>query len=152
MHERKAITIVSRYRRFGAGLCLLLLLQSGCAAVRPKPEVPEPTPPPQPSVYQPPQEDKALTGPATGIYTEAEAALQAGRYSTAEVLLERALRIEPQNPHYWYSLSMAKYRQGRFSQAVQFCLKAESLAASQPALLLRARDLLSLARKAAGMQ
>ncbi len=152
MHELNAITIVSRYRRFGIGLCLLLLLQCGCAGIRPKPEGPEPESRPQPGVYQQPEEYKPLTGPATSIYTEAEAALQAGRYSTAETLLERALRIEPQNPHYWYTLSMVKYRQERFSEAVQFCLKAESLAASQPALLARTRELLILAKKAEGVQ
>jgi uncharacterized protein HemY len=66
------------------------------------------------------------------------------------MLLERALRIEPRNPHYWYTLGMAKYRQKQYPQAVQFCLKAESLAASQPGLLARSRELLNQAKKASG--
>lgn len=162
MCDSKIIAAAGRYRRLTVCLCLLLLLQSGCAAVRPKHSVPPPevppsrptvsVPPDRPVVTPPPVEYKAITGKATGIYNEAEEALRAGRYSTAEMLLERALRIEPQNPHYWYTLGMAKYRQGKYPQAIQFCLKAESLAASQPGLLARNRELLTQAKKASGAQ
>lgn len=174
MYDIKMIAAVSRTcraRRLTVCLCLLLLLQSGCAAFRPKHQVPLPeappvppvqpvqplrptvaVPPDRPVVPPPPVDYKPMTGKAAGIYNEAEEALRSGRYSHAEMLLERALRIEPQNPHYWYTLGMAKYRQKQYPQAVQFCLKAESLAASQPGLLARSRELLSQAKKAAGGQ
>lgn len=96
--------------------------------------------------YQP------VTGKAAAIYNQAEKAMQAGNYPSAELLLERALRIEPRNGHYWYSLGLAKFRQKQYAQAVQFCLKAESLAGSQPGLIARNQVLLTHAKKAAGMK
>jgi tetratricopeptide (TPR) repeat protein len=159
MDDMKNIAAAGSCRRFTVWFCLLLLLQGGCAAVRPRQQVPpelpptRPTvsvPPDRPAVPEPPAEYKATTGRATGIYNEAEEALRAGQYAHAEMLLERALRIEPRNPHYWYTLGMAKYRQKQYPQAVQFCLKAESLAASQPGLLARSRELLNQAKKASG--
>lgn len=159
MNDKKLLEAANSCRRITVWLCFLLLLQSGCAAVRPRQQVPpelptsRPTvsvPPDRLEVTEPPAEYKAKTGWATGIYNEAEAALRAGRYAHAEMLLERALRIEPQNPHYWYTLGMAKYRRKQYPQAIQFCLKAESLAASQPGLLARSRELLDQAKKASG--
>lgn len=130
-------------------ICLLPLLLSavallnGCAPVRP-------TPPPRPEISPPPPpvEYKPVTGPAAALYLEAEKALQAGRYDAAEMLLERALRIEPQNPHYWYTMAQVKYRQGRYQETVQFCLKAESLAGKKSPLAPRNRELLEQARRA----
>lgn len=155
MHDSRIIAAAGRCHRFAICLCMVLLLLNGCAAVGPKRRVPPPPPPTAtvpPVVSLPPVEYKAVTGPAAGIYAEAEEALRAGRYSQAEMLLERALRIEPQNPHYWYTLGMTKYRQGQYPQAVQLCLKAESLAASQPGLLARNRELLIQAKEASGEQ
>ncbi len=129
--------------------CLLPLMFSamvllhGCAPVRPTPPpIPEISPP------QPPVEYKPVTGPAAALYFEAEKALQGGRYDAAEMLLERALRIEPQNPHYWYTMAEVKYRQGRYPETVQFCLKAESLAGKKSPLAPRNRELLQQAQRA----
>ena len=106
----------------------------------------------RPAMTEPVGDYKPITGRAAGIYNEAEEAMQAGRFAPAEMLLERALRIEPRNAHYWYTLGLAKFRQKQYPQAVQFCLKAESLAGSQPGLLARNQVLLAKAKKAAGMQ
>jgi tetratricopeptide (TPR) repeat protein len=123
-----------------------MLLLNGCGAVRPisptSPAIPPSPPPPTPSEYKP------VTGPAAGLYAEAEKALQAGRYAASEMLLERALRIEPQNPHYWYTMAQVKYRQGLYRETVQFCLKAESLAGKQSPLAPRNRELLQQAQRA----
>ena len=62
------------------------------------------------------------------------------------MLLERALRIEPRNPHYWHGLAQVKYHQGKYRETVQFCLKVESLAAKQPQLIARNKELLRQAR------
>jgi len=120
-----------------------MVLLNGCAPVRP-------IPPPSPEISQPPPpvEYKPVTGPATALYHEAEKAVQAGRYDAAEMLLERALRIEPQNPHYWYTMAEVKYRQGRYPETVQFCLKAESLAGKKSPLAPRNRELLQQAQQA----
>ena len=81
-------------------------------------------------------------GPAHSLYLQADRALQSGSPGQAEILLERALRIEPGNPLYWYSLGRAKYDQGDFAQTVQFCLKAEGTMSRNPGLARRNRELL----------
>ncbi len=124
-----------------------LMLMTGCAPVRPTPPLSPATSPPPPSV-----EYKPVTGPATALYLEAEKALQAGRSDAAEMLLERALRIEPQNPHYWYTMAQVKYRQGRYPETVQFCLKAKSLAGKNSPLAPRNLELLQQAQRAMQMQ
>lgn len=101
--------------------------------VRPAP-LPEPesaTEPPAPSLpaYSP------RTGPAKALYLNAEQALTRGEWEQAEMLIERALRIEPRNPHYWYTLARIKYAQGDSSQAIQLCRKSTSLAGGEPQLI-----------------
>jgi cytochrome c-type biogenesis protein CcmH/NrfG len=49
-------------------------------------------------------------------------------------MLERALRIEPRNPHYWYALAQAVFAQGNHARTEQLCLKVDSLAGNDPAL------------------
>lgn len=66
-------------------------------------------------------------GPGASLFGEAEKALAAGRASEAEILLERALRLEPRNPLYWHTLGQAKFNQRKYAEAVQFCRKAETL-------------------------
>lgn len=116
------------------------------------PAVAEPPVEEHPAMTEPPGDYTPITGRAAGIYNEAEEAMQAGRFAPAEMLLERALRIEPRNAHYWYTLGLVKFRQKQYPQAVQFCLKAESLAGSQPGLLARNQVLLTQAKKAAEMK
>jgi predicted Zn-dependent protease len=128
-----------RYRL--ALFLLVVLILNGCAAPR-KTESPSSPVIPPPSEYQP------VTGPAAALYKEADRALQSGRLAESEMLLERALRIEPRNPYYWHSMAQVKYRQKKYHEAVQFCLKADSLAGKQPQLLARNKELLQQAKKA----
>ena len=74
--------------------------------------------------------------------------MQAGRLADSEILLERALRIEPRNPYYWHSLAEVKYRKGQYRETVQLCLKADSLAARYPQLVARNKELMAQAKKA----
>ena len=121
---------------FFAGM-LLFLLQS-CTSHQPV-YPPEPPSPPQ-AIYAP------QTGPATAIYTDAYKALQAAQYTKSEMLIERALRIEPRNPHYWYTMALVKFRQGQYAQTIQFCLKAGSLAGNQHLLADLNKKLMAEAR------
>jgi hypothetical protein len=45
-------------------------------------------------------------------------------------------------------MAQVKYRQGKYRETVQFCLKAESLAGKQPQLVTRNKELLQQAKKA----
>lgn len=104
-------------------------------------QIPVPTPAPAPPPTPTPAPAPPVAGPAAPLYAEAETALQAGNYPAAEMLLQRALRIEPRNPHYWYALARSAAQQGNHRQTVQFCLKAASLATADSQLMHRIRSL-----------
>jgi len=124
-----------------AVLFLVVAILNGCAAPRKTaPPIADPETPPPALEYKP------VAGPAAALFHEAEGAQQAGRLAEAEMLLERALRIEPRNPHYWHGLAQVKYRQGKYRETVQLCLKVESLAAKQPQLIARNKELLRQAK------
>lgn len=148
-------------------LLMALLLLHGCAGIsdrlsfpappskpartlptKPAPALPIPqdTPAP-PTADQAPESPSVPTGPAHSLFLQADRALQSGRPGQAEILLERALRIEPGNPLYWYSLGRAKYDQGDFAQTVQFCLKAEGTMSRNPGLARRNRELMENAAR-----
>jgi tetratricopeptide (TPR) repeat protein len=95
----------------------------------PEPESATETPAPSLPAYSP------RTGPAKALYLNAEQALARGEREQAEMLIERALRIEPRNPHYWHTLARIKYAQGDSSQAIQLCRKSTSLAGGEPQLI-----------------
>ncbi len=119
---------------------LLLFLLQSCSSHQPSyPHEPPPRLPPA-------EEYTPRTGPATAIYNDAYRALEAAQYPQSEMLMERALRIEPRNPHYWYTMALVKFRQGEYTQTVQFCLKAGSLAGNQYLLSDLNRKLMEQAR------
>jgi tetratricopeptide (TPR) repeat protein len=148
-------------------LLMALLLLHGCAGIgdrlsfpakpskpartlptTPATATPTPQQAPAPSTTQPEQASQPQpAGPAHSLYLQAERALRSGNPGQAEILLERALRIEPGNPLYWYSLGRAKYDQGDFAQTVQFCLKAEGTMSRNPGLARRNRELLENASR-----
>lgn len=137
-------------------LLLISLVLHGCAILGPveKPGTPRPQPGaplPQPGAPAPQQTPPAVqTGPARSLYAQANEALAAGHPGQAEMLLERALRIEPGNAQFWHALGQSKYDQGEFAQAVQFCLKSESLARDNGGLGQRNRELLGKAYRKLG--
>ncbi|MBU1566869.1 MAG: hypothetical protein KJ630_14755 [Proteobacteria bacterium] len=116
---------------------------NGCAT----PRLVAPPSAPGPEVVPPPSEYRPVTGPAAALYIEAEKALQSGRLAHSEMLLERALRIEPRNPYYWHTMAQVKYRQGQYRETVQFCLKSDSLAGKQTQLVASNKELLRQAKK-----
>lgn len=74
-------------------------------------------------------------GPASGLYGEAKEIFAQGKNDQAEMTLERALRIEPGNPAYWYYMGKIKLRKKQYAQAIQLCLKSKSLAGKNEALM-----------------
>ena len=152
-----------------APFLLLLLLTTilyGCAVTVPAPsrptrplptEVPPPTAPTPAEVPRPvePSPGKVArpTGPAGSLYLEAESALRSGNPGRAEMLVERALRIDQGNGRYWHLLGRAKFDQGAFPQAVQFFRMAESRIRGDRELARRNREYLDAAvAKAGGRQ
>ncbi len=141
-------------------LFLVFLILPSCAVQQPvrhykAPEsmehlkTPAPIEPPEiEAPVHPPQ--SVLSGPARSLYTKANKALKSGRPGQADMLLERALRIEPRNALFWHLLGQSKYAQGDFVQAVQFCRKSESLAGNNNKLRQYNRSLLQRAYRKLG--
>ncbi|SHO44726.1 tetratricopeptide repeat protein [Desulfopila aestuarii] len=153
-------------------LALLALLLNGCAIKQPvqQPAYPtkkpsthttpskRPTPSyPAPQVVQPQPEPSPQTTPATtytpktgaggALYSSAQGAINRGDYQQAEMSLERALKIEPRNAHYWYSMAQVKYKQKQYSQTVHLCSKSKSLAGKNSQLISLNDDLSAKARQ-----
>jgi tetratricopeptide (TPR) repeat protein len=71
----------------------------------------------------------AEEGRAAGtLLASARQNVRAGQFSQAEMVLERALRLEPRNARLWYEMAQVKYGQKDYGQVVQFCIKSNSLA------------------------
>lgn len=63
---------------------------------------------------------------AASLLKDAEQALGSGDALKAEKYLERAIRIEPQNPLLWHGLAQSKFQQDQYSQTIQMSLKSNS--------------------------
>lgn len=128
-------------------VALFLLLLNGCgkqAVFYPPPA--EPFPEDQPPKAVPTVPKGYSSGPANALYNDATQAMAAGAFDRAELSLERALRIEPGNPYYWYTMGKVKYRQGANNQAIQFCLKSKSLAGRDMKLIKMNDELIAQIR------
>ena len=104
----------------------------------PQASAPEsPTPPPRQSAPEP---QAAIPPPPSQpgvLFTNANKAMQAGQLDRAEMQLERALRLAPRDPQLWHAMANLRFRQSNYAQAIQFCLKSNSLAGRNKALLRR---------------
>ena len=120
---------------------LLSFLLYGCTARSPIPSPSYPEPAKPVAIYSP------KLGPAASLYRQAESSLAQGRYRQAEMELERALRIEPRNGDYWYTMARVKYHQNLPDQAIQFSLKSKSLAGHNSDLIRLNDELIGSARQ-----
>lgn len=67
----------------------------------------------------------------------ADKAMQAGELDKAEMHLERALRLSPREAQLWHTMARVRFEQGNYAQAVQLCLKSNSLAGRNGAVVRR---------------
>ena len=148
-----AIAAVTLIRPAGRALTLLLfaLALHGCALPLSPPADSNRQPLPAATGTAEPEAPAPLTptGPAASLSRQAESALQAGDPGRAEILIERALRIDPGQALYWHILGRARYDQGAYAEAVQFFLKAESRMAGSGDLARTNRQYLEAARSRA---
>jgi Flp pilus assembly protein TadD len=91
-----------------------------------------------PGTAQPPPAPAAtrhfeLGGAASALVTQAHARVAAGDYLAATTTLERAQRIEPDNPLVWIELGRVQLAASNPAQADAMGHKAVSLAAGDPA-------------------
>jgi tetratricopeptide (TPR) repeat protein len=133
-----------------AGLMLLTAL-GGCTLPPPyqppkpvpAPTIPEPAPvetkpapPPapveQPPPPPPPAREPTLNPASRALIAQSQSQAAARNYSAAAGSLERALRIEPENPLLWIELGKVRQAEGNFVQAENMGRKAVSMASSAP--------------------
>lgn len=140
-----------------APLILLTILVSACRLPNPytAPSKPQQTPPsggaptlPSPSPEQvpppverqpvpetpPPQPPRSyeLGAAARSLVEQAHAQAAAGNLPVAASSIERALRIEPNNPLLWIELGQVRQAESNFEQAENLGRKALSLATGDP--------------------
>lgn len=92
----------------------------------------------QPIPQGAPEQKAALPLPAgqTGVLlASANKSMEAKQFDKAEMQLERALRLAPRDPQLWHAMALVRFGQANYAQAVQFCLKSNSLAGKNRALL-----------------
>lgn len=135
------------FRLFNGFSLIFLLVLSGCGLDRTI-LFPQPGPSSQePVVEEPITIESSRKGPAEALYREAKVSMAQGNNQQAELAIERALRIEPGNAFYWYTMGKIKYRQGAYEEAIQLCLKSRSLAGRHTKLVHANDRLIDLAQK-----
>ncbi len=82
------------------------------------------------------------TGASTLLLEQGRAQHEAGAYADATSTIERALRIDPNNPELWLELGEIKWDEGNREQAELMARKALSLAAGDRAVESRAMRLI----------
>ncbi|NNK96329.1 MAG: hypothetical protein HKP41_18415 [Desulfobacterales bacterium] len=125
---------------------LVLFLISSCATIAPE----RPVPPPAPQASLPPPDRSIAPTPksqaAASLHDKARDYLAMGKYSQAELTIERALRIDPRNAGIWYTLAQTKYLQKEYAQTINMCLKSKSLITKHDRLQKMNDDLISQAQ------
>lgn len=131
----------------------MVTLLTACPSLRsPAPEFPErpagPTPAPSPGTAQPPQsappgqppgapsrpppKQYHLGAASSALVAQAHKQLTGGDFGLAAATIERAMRVEPDNPLLWIELGRVRYIAGDYSQADSMGHKALALAAGDP--------------------
>ena len=98
---------------------MLLAVSSGCAL---QGEMPGAGVPPPPSA------DGGMSPASESLLAQARAQRNAGEPGQASMTLERAIRIDPDQPALWLELARVHFDDGNFTQAEQLARKAGALA------------------------
>jgi len=148
-------------RTLGALLAAALLL-SGCSTPSPRPQPPSnavPTPqssgplapsplPPPPEQPAPPPHENRLSPATSALVTQARALISHGDLVDASSTLDRALRIEPNNPLLWIELGRLRLVESDAHQAEVCGHKALALASGDRGTQAQAGRLLADALRA----
>ncbi len=113
---------------------IFILLAAGCAPHYPPSQKPSPqsyTKKPDSRLPHIPPEEHGIPSPSLRVIgspnmyqKEAYTALERSNYRSAESLLERGIRNQPDNSSLWYDLARVKYLQGEYHQSAQLAKKA----------------------------
>jgi tetratricopeptide (TPR) repeat protein len=159
--SRSLKNVVGRAKNLlGAGtLTAASLLLSGCPSPGPRPEAPSapapvtapaPAAPAAPSLPPPPPRENHLSPATPSLVTQAHTLVSHGDLDGASSTLDRALRIEPNNPLLWIELGRLRMAENDAHQAEGCGRKALRLASGDRATQARAGRLLADALRALG--
>lgn len=95
-------------------------------------------------------QDGALSPPVMALVNLAERQIERGQTEAGAASLERALAIEPQNPHLWHRLARLRLQQGALAQAAELAAKSNLYAGTTPALQVRNWRLIAEVRERQG--
>ncbi len=90
-------------------------------------EPPQPLPPPVVVVREP-----TLSAASRALVGQAQNQLASKNYPVAAASIERALRIEPDNPLLWIELGKVRQAEGNYVQAENMARKAASMSVNSP--------------------
>jgi tetratricopeptide (TPR) repeat protein len=117
----------------------------------PPPEQPLPPPEPMEEPPAPPiQREYQLGSAAQSLVNQARTQAAAGNFAVAAGSIERALRIEPNNPLLWIELGRVRQAEGNYAQAENMGRKGLSLATGDPRTPSSAWRLIAEALRARG--
>nr|WP_298726295.1 hypothetical protein [uncultured Steroidobacter sp.] len=112
----------------------------------PPPEQPsEQPPPPAPVIREP-----VLSAASRALVGQAQLQLKSKNYPVAASSIERALRIEPDNPLLWIELGKVRQAEGNYVQAENMGRKAASMSVNAPKAYSAAWTLISESLRARG--
>jgi predicted Zn-dependent protease len=94
---------------------------------QPPSTTPEPAPPPAPVVREP-----TLGAASRALVSQAQTQMATKNYVVAAASIERALRIEPDNPLLWIELGKVRFAEGNYVQAENMARKAVSMSVNAP--------------------
>jgi Tfp pilus assembly protein PilF len=126
----------------------------GGPVTTPQPASPQPGPgtpaPPAPPSAGPPPKQFHLGAAASALVTQAHGQLGGGDTAQAAATLERALRIEPENPLVWIELGRVRLAENNPAQADAMARKALTLASGDAAAQSSAWRLIADSQRARG--
>ena len=151
-------------RRLALGLSAAAVL-SACSVLGPRPPASEPPPgaspgpspsqpspsqpsSPQPPAHPPPARENRLSPATRSLVTQARAQIAHGDLPAASSTLDRALRIEPNNPLLWIELGRLRLAESDAHQAEGCGRKALALASGDRGTQAQAGRLLADALRA----
>src|SRR5215207_210047 len=117
---------------------------------QPPPPVPETQAPEPPPPVQPPPKKYRLGPASSALVTQAHTQAKSGDSVAASATLERALRIEPDNPLLWIELGRLRLNENNAVQADSMGRKALALAMGDPAAQAGAWRLIAESLRAQG--
>jgi tetratricopeptide (TPR) repeat protein len=109
-----------------------------------------PPPAPEELPAPPPPREYQLGSAAQSLVNQARTQAAAGNFAVAAGSIERALRIEPNNPLLWIELGRVRQAEGNYAQAENMGRKGLSLATGDPRTQSSAWRLIAEALRARG--